>query len=114
MTKPLDYLYNSNYVSAAQKTVLRQQAIEMGLLPREAQAPSQEGQITTYGYLFLEVRKKVLVKFFQERNLVHHRLEFHYNEDMSLCLVEGPILENELQLFQYQHKSLYDICHSCN
>ena len=59
------------------------------------------------------VRKKVLVKVFQERNLVHHRLEFRHNEDMSLCLVAGPILENDLQLFQYQHKSLYDICHSC-
>ena len=47
MTKPFDYLYNSNYISATQKAELRQQAIEMGLLPREAQAPSQpEGQIT--------------------------------------------------------------------
>ena len=47
MTKPFDYLYNSDYISATQKAELRQQAIEMGLLPREAQAPSQpEGQIT--------------------------------------------------------------------
>jgi hypothetical protein len=47
MTKPFDYLYNSDYISAAQKAELRQQAIEMGLLPREAQTPSQqEGQIT--------------------------------------------------------------------
>jgi hypothetical protein len=41
MTKPFDYLYNSDYISAVQKAELRQQAIEMGLLPREAQAPSQ-------------------------------------------------------------------------
>jgi hypothetical protein len=47
MTKPFDYLYNSDYISVQQKAELRQQAIEMGLLPREAQAPSQqEGQIT--------------------------------------------------------------------
>ena len=47
MTKPFDYLYNSDYISAAQKAELRQQAIEMRLLPPEAQAPSQkEGQIT--------------------------------------------------------------------
>ena len=46
-TKPFNYLYNSDYISATQKAELRQQAIEMGLLPREAQAPSQkEGQIT--------------------------------------------------------------------
>jgi len=47
-TKPFDYLYNSDYISATQKAELRQQAIDMGLLPREAQAPSQppEGQIT--------------------------------------------------------------------
>jgi hypothetical protein len=36
MTKPFDYLYNSDYISAVQKAELRQQAIEMGLLPREA------------------------------------------------------------------------------
>ena len=55
----------------------------------------------------------VLVKVFQERNLVPHRFEFRYNEDMSLCLVAGPILENDLELFRYQHKSLSDIYHSC-
>ena len=55
MTKPFDYLYKTEYISATQKAELRQQAIEMGLLPREAQAQSQqEGQITkpptgTYG-----------------------------------------------------------------
>ena len=55
MTKPFNYLYVSDYISIQQKAELRQQAIEMGLLPREAQAPSQpEGQITkpptgTYG-----------------------------------------------------------------
>lgn len=48
MTTPFDYLYNSDYISAQQKAEIRQQAIEKGLLPREAQAPSQqEGQITT-------------------------------------------------------------------
>jgi hypothetical protein len=36
MTTPFDYLYNSDYISAVQKAELRQQAIEMGLLPREA------------------------------------------------------------------------------
>jgi hypothetical protein len=36
MTRPFDYLYNSDYISAVQKAELRQQAIEMGLLPREA------------------------------------------------------------------------------
>ena len=46
MTKLFDYLYNSDYISATQKAELRQQAIEMGLLPREAQAPSQQEQIT--------------------------------------------------------------------
>jgi len=46
MTKPFDYLYNSDYINATQKAELRQQAIEMGLLPREAQAPSQQEQIT--------------------------------------------------------------------
>jgi hypothetical protein len=47
MTKPFDYLYNSDYISTTQKAELRQQAIEVGLLPREAHAPSQpEGQIT--------------------------------------------------------------------
>ena len=50
-TKPFDYLYNSDYISTTQKAELRQQAIEMGLLPREAQAQAlveqqQEGQIT--------------------------------------------------------------------
>jgi hypothetical protein len=45
--KPFDYLFNSDYITPQQKAELRQQAIEMGLLPREAQAPSQkEGQIT--------------------------------------------------------------------
>jgi hypothetical protein len=44
-TKPFDYLYNSDYISAQQKAELRQQAIEMGLLPREAQGQGQrEGQ----------------------------------------------------------------------
>ena len=47
MTKPFDYLYNSDYISATQKGELKQQAINMGHLRREAQAPSQpEGQIT--------------------------------------------------------------------
>jgi hypothetical protein len=46
MTKPFDYLYNSDYISATQKAELRQQAIEMGLLPRESQAPPQPEQIT--------------------------------------------------------------------
>jgi hypothetical protein len=45
--KPFDYLFNSDYITPQQKAEARQQAIEMGLLPREAQAPSQkEGQIT--------------------------------------------------------------------
>ena len=55
----------------------------------------------------------VLVKVFQERNLVHHRLKFRYNEDMSLCMVAGPILKNDLQLYPYQHKILSDIYHFC-
>ena len=42
MTKPFDYLYNSDYISTAQKAELRQQAIEMGLLPREAQGAQKE------------------------------------------------------------------------
>ena len=45
-TKPFDYLYNSDYISATQKEDLRQQAIEMGLLPREARG-KQQGQQTT-------------------------------------------------------------------
>jgi hypothetical protein len=47
--KPFDYLFNSDYIRAAQKAELRQQAIEMGLLPREAQVQAQtqqEGQTT--------------------------------------------------------------------
>jgi hypothetical protein len=39
--KPFDYLANSDYISAAQKAELRQQAIEMRLLPPEAQAQAQ-------------------------------------------------------------------------
>ena len=45
-TKPFHYLYNSDYISATQKEDLRQQAIEMGLLPREARG-KQQGQQTT-------------------------------------------------------------------
>jgi len=37
-TKDFDYLYNADYISQQQKAELRQQAIEMGLLPREVQA----------------------------------------------------------------------------
>jgi hypothetical protein len=53
-TKPFDYLYNSDYISAQQKEELRQQAIEMGLLPREARGKQQGRQTTappkgTYG-----------------------------------------------------------------
>ncbi len=40
--KDFDYLYNADYITSAQKAEMRQQAIEMGLLPREAQ-----GQQTT-------------------------------------------------------------------
>ena len=39
--KDFDYLYNADYITATQKAELRQQAIEMGLLPREAQAQGQ-------------------------------------------------------------------------
>lgn len=47
-TKDFDYLYNADYISQQQKNELRQQAIEMGLLPREAQGQrQQEGQQTT-------------------------------------------------------------------
>jgi hypothetical protein len=41
--KQFDYLANSDYITPQQKAEARQQAIEMGLLPREA----QEGQQTT-------------------------------------------------------------------
>ena len=48
--KPFDYLFNSDYITPQQKAEARQQAIEMGLLPREAQVQAQveqqEGQIT--------------------------------------------------------------------
>ena len=44
-TKSFDYLYNSHYISATQKEDLRQQTIEMGLLPREARG-KQQGQQT--------------------------------------------------------------------
>jgi hypothetical protein len=48
--KPFDYLHNSEYISPQMKAELRQQAIEQGLLPREAQvqaqAQTQEGQTT--------------------------------------------------------------------
>ena len=36
--KPFEYLANSEYMSPQMKAELRQQAIEQGLLPREAQA----------------------------------------------------------------------------
>jgi hypothetical protein len=39
--KPFDYLFNSDYLSPQQKAEARQQAIEMGLLPREAQVQAQ-------------------------------------------------------------------------
>ena len=39
--KDFDYLYNADYISAAQKAELRQQAIEMKLLPPEAIKPEQ-------------------------------------------------------------------------
>ena len=42
-----------------------------------------------------------LVIVFQERNLVHRKLESRYNEDMSLCLVAGPILENDSHLLRH-------------
>lgn len=32
-TKPFDYLYNGDYISLAQKAELRQQAIDLGILP---------------------------------------------------------------------------------
>ena len=48
--KPFEYLANSEYITPQMKAELRQQAIEQGLLPREAQAQAlaeqQEGQIT--------------------------------------------------------------------
>jgi hypothetical protein len=49
--KPFDYLFNSDYISPQQKAEARQNAIDMGLIPREAQAQAlveqqQEGQIT--------------------------------------------------------------------
>ena len=50
--KPFDYLFNSDYLSPQQKAEARQNAIDMGLIPREAQAQAQtqaqeqEGQIT--------------------------------------------------------------------
>jgi hypothetical protein len=51
-TKDFDYLYDADYISTHQKAELRQQAIEMGLLPREVQAqgqrqPEGEQQTTT-------------------------------------------------------------------
>ena len=48
--KPFEYLANSEYITPQMKAELRQQAIEQGLLPREAQAQAQtqhqEGQAT--------------------------------------------------------------------
>ena len=49
--KPFEYLANSEYISPQMKAELRQQAIEPGLLPVEAQVQAQvqqqeEGQIT--------------------------------------------------------------------
>ena len=44
--KDFDYLANSDYITPQQKAEARQNAIDMGLLPREAQAPSQPEQIT--------------------------------------------------------------------
>ena len=46
MLKDFDYLANSDYITPQQKAEARQNAIDMGLLPREAQAPSQPEQIT--------------------------------------------------------------------
>ena len=46
--------------------------------------------------MVLESSGDTISKVFRERNLVHHRLEFHNNEDMSLCLVVGLISENDL------------------
>jgi hypothetical protein len=43
MKQGFDYLYNSDYITPQQKAELRQQAIEQGLLPREA----EQGQQTT-------------------------------------------------------------------
>jgi hypothetical protein len=37
--KGFDYLYNGDFISPQQKAEMRQQAIEMGLLPREAGGP---------------------------------------------------------------------------
>jgi hypothetical protein len=45
--KPFDYLYNSDYMTPQpqQKAEARQRAIDMGLLPREAQVQHiQQGQ----------------------------------------------------------------------
>ena len=39
----IDYLANSDYITPQQKAEIRQQAIEQGLLPREA----EQGQQTT-------------------------------------------------------------------
>jgi hypothetical protein len=49
--KPFDYLFNSDYLSPQQKAEARQNAIDMRLVPREAQAQAQtqqqqEGQTT--------------------------------------------------------------------
>ena len=52
--KDFDYLYNADYISPAQKAELRQRAIVMSLLPREAErAPKEASQTVppsgTYG-----------------------------------------------------------------